>query len=296
VQFDTYDYSPPKAGVHTVAGDKDFGVISDLELELALRHAKEKNVLKSRGQISDFQTWYAETVSSLGSRQFPTDLGRMLDMRFYLILFSIREITDQYSVRYSDLSDFLKTLMSDLVKEINKLTGVYSEFIEQTVEKNNKRVEKILEAHKDEILMMEIQKMKVNKEMTAQLNLNTALQLKLRKFATKISQDSYYQKHLKHSLSKAEELAKVTMKENVRILELLAGTEDAILVGRNRQETKDRGLTDMFTEIKQMQRMYGRTKEGAESYYWKMGLEGTEVEYKPAKSIKKNSMEEKSNF
>lgn len=296
MQFDTYDYSPPKAGVHTVAGDKDFGVISDLELELALRHAKEKNVLKSRGQISDFQTWYAETVSNLGSRQFPTDLGKMLDMRFYLILFSIREITDQYSVRYSDLSDFLKTLMSDLVKEINKLTRVYSEFINQTVEKNNKRVEKILGAHKDEILMMEIEKMKENKEMRAQLNLNTALQLKLRKFATKISQDSYYQKQLKHSLSKAEELAKVTMKENVRILELLAGTEDAILVGRNRQEAKDSGLTDMFTEIKQLQRMYGRTKEGAESYFWKMGLEGTEVEYKPSKSLKKNSMEEKSNF
>ena len=250
MQFDTYDYTTPKPGVHTITGDKDFGVISDLELELALRHAKEKNLLKSRGQISDFQNWYAGTVSGLGHSQFPTELGRMLDMRFYVILFSIREITDQYSVRYSDLSDFLRTLMSDLVKEINKLTGVYSKFIDQTVEKNNKRVEKIYEAHKNEIFMMEIEKLKENKALTAQLNLNTALQLKLRKFVTKISQDAYYQKQLKLSLSKAEQLAKVTIKENVRILELLAATENAILEGRDRKEVKDSGLADMFTQIK----------------------------------------------
>lgn len=45
-----------------------------------------------------------------------------------------------------------------------------------------------------------------------------------------------------------------------------------------------------------MQKMYGRTREGAEDYYWKMGLEGTEPEEKAAASIKKNSIEEKSNF
>lgn len=253
---------------------------NNVDVQNALRYMRDKNHLKDKQSQLDLKEWYKQILDTFPAETNGNFDVKSIDLKFYVILFAVRECIDQLTIRSPDLGEFLTFTMRDFIRHVNDLMANFKIHVENQGAAKKREISNIEKKFEDLIANMKADFAEERKEIVKKDEQNIQQTVKMKQIIKELNNSKKLSNTLKFEVSYAAEMKKLYEKRLTRIeeiinnrhKEMLASTDDSFQTPQ--QEAMNTAnvnkFTDMVEEIRGIKTMYKKLEEIADSEYQKL--------------------------